>query len=274
MGVRKKAGAQVLVKEWMTGDPVSIDPGASALAALDAMIARGIRHLPVVDAGSRVVGIISIDDLRAALPIELSLRRAPSPPERQAVRDYAVGELMTYGPELVRADTTLEEAAQRIADRRLGALPVVDAAGRLEGILSETDVLHAVATMLWTDRVRERRGARDESAALVAAMRVERDRLRERALSSERAEDDLLAESQASGLDDPERASDLTGARIADSLHVGAARRLAALDRALARADAGKLTTCERCGGDIPLARLRAMPGATTCIACARTLEV
>jgi acetoin utilization protein AcuB len=261
------------VKEWMTGDPVSIEPGASALAALDLMIERGIRHLPVVDGAKRVVGIVSIDDLRAALPIEVSLRRAPSAAERRAIRDYAIGELMTHAPEVAHGDGALEEAAQRIADHRIGALPVIDADGRLEGILSETDVLNAVATSLWTDRVRERRGARREQEALVDELRAERERLRRTFLATGREEDALLAESQASGIDDEERATDLTGARTADSVHAFASRRLAALDRALALAEAGRLTRCERCGGEIALARLRAMPGATTCIACAREQE-
>lgn len=263
----------VCVKAWMTGDPVSIEPGASALAALDAMVERGIRQLPVVDGAKRVVGMVSIDDLRAALPVEVSLKRPPSARERHAIRDYTIGELMTHAPETVRAETSLEEAAQRIADRRIGAVPVVDAGGRLEGILSETDVLHAVATSLWTDRVRERRGAQGELDALVDGLRAERERLRERALASERAEDELLAESQASGLDEPERATDLTSARVADSLHAFAARRISALDHALALAESGKLARCETCNGSIPLARLRAMPGATTCIACARRQE-
>jgi len=261
------------VKEWMTGDPVSIEPGASALAALDLMIEGGIRHLPVVDGAKRVIGIVSIDDLRAALPIEVSLRRAPSPAERRTIRDYAIGELMTHAPLVAHADGTLEEAAQRIADHRIGALPVVDAQGRLEGILSETDVLNAVATGLWTDRVRARRGERGEREALVAALRAERERLREAVLTTERVGEEIQAEIRASGLDQPERAADLSDARVAYSLYRFAAGRLEALDHALAQAEAGKLARCERCGGTIPLARLRAMPGATTCIRCARAQE-
>jgi acetoin utilization protein AcuB len=263
----------VTVKEWMTGDPVSIDPGASALAALDAMIDRGVRHLPVVDAGRRVVGLLTIDDLRAAMPAEIGLRRPPSVEARRAVRDFAVGELMVHAPDTVDEDAPLDEAAQRMADGRLSALPVVDESGRLAGILSETDVLHAIATTLWTDRVRQRRGAEQELGALVDAMRAERERIRRGVVASGRAEAELEAEARASGLDEPERAADLSGARVAESLHDLAAKRLAHLDHAIALADRGALARCERCGGAIPLARLRALPGTTTCVACARALE-
>jgi CBS domain-containing protein/RNA polymerase-binding transcription factor DksA len=257
----------------MTGDAVSIDAGAPALAALDAMIDRGIRHLPVVDVGRRVVGIVSIGDLCAALPLEVSLHRPPSPREREAARDVTVAELMTYAPETVQANTPLDEAAQRMADRRIGALPVVDASGCLEGILSETDVLHAVATRLWTDRVRERRGKDRERGDLLDALRAESERIRAGMLANQRAEEELIAESRVSGIDDEERAADREGARVADSLWTLTTRRLAAVDRALELAAQGKLGTCQRCGKEIPVARLRAMPGATTCVACARAAE-
>jgi DnaK suppressor protein len=48
-----------------------------------------------------------------------------------------------------------------------------------------------------------------------------------------------------------------------------ARRHLDALDVADARIAAGTYGTCQRCGAPIPVARLRALPGATTCVACA-----
>lgn len=258
------------VKQWMTGSPVSIGADASALEALEAMIEHGIRHLPVVDTSRRVVGIVSIDDLRAGLPLEVSLRRPPSPEERLLARDVQVGDVMTYAPEVVRRDIALDEAAQRMADRRIGCLPVVDAEGRLEGILSETDVLHAVATRLWTDRVRARGGADDERAALIDELRRERERIRKEMTSTARDAETLITESRLGGLDEEERAADRTEARLADSIRELAYRRLEALDRALGRAEHGEIDRCERCEGRIPLARLRAMPGTTLCVACAR----
>lgn len=48
-----------------------------------------------------------------------------------------------------------------------------------------------------------------------------------------------------------------------------ARRRLAALDEALARVDAGTFGVCEVCGGAIAPERLEARPTATTCFVCA-----
>jgi DnaK suppressor protein len=40
------------------------------------------------------------------------------------------------------------------------------------------------------------------------------------------------------------------------------------IDRALAKIDAGTYGVCERCGKDIPKARLKALPYAALCVAC------
>jgi CBS domain-containing protein len=54
------------VSHWMTRDPTTIDPTASVKEALEIMLAKGFRHLPVKEGGS-VVGMVSIRDLSEAL---------------------------------------------------------------------------------------------------------------------------------------------------------------------------------------------------------------
>jgi len=53
----------VLVKDWMTPNPITIAPDCRAIDALHEMHNRGFRHLPVVDCG-RIVGVISRSDFR------------------------------------------------------------------------------------------------------------------------------------------------------------------------------------------------------------------
>ena len=54
--------SEARVREWMTADPVTISHDASPREAAELMLARGFRHLPVVD-GERTVGIVSIRDV-------------------------------------------------------------------------------------------------------------------------------------------------------------------------------------------------------------------
>jgi DnaK suppressor protein len=50
-------------------------------------------------------------------------------------------------------------------------------------------------------------------------------------------------------------------------------RELANIERALERIRDGEYGLCDHCGGNIPLARLQALPYATSCIRCQRELE-
>ena len=261
------------VKSWMSGDPVSVAPEASALEAFELMLERGIRHLPVVGTGAgrepaSVVGVLSIDDLRAALPFAISLRQSLTPAEREQARGWQVGEIMTHAPETIGLESPLAEAAERMAEHRIGCLPVVDGAGRLAGLLSETDVLWALATSLRAGRGAARKRA-DELEALVAELERERERIRARLVQRMAGERALEAVVHEEPLDEAERGADLTEVRTAGALDELAVRRLAGIDHALDRAAEGVLGRCESCGGAIPAARLRALPGTTICVACA-----
>lgn len=82
----------------------------------------------------------------------------------------------------------------------------------------------------------------------------------------------MVAASRDSNADDEH---DPEGATIAferaqvDALARAAIERLAEVDAALERVDAGRYGVCERCGAPIPAARLAVRPTAVTCVACA-----
>jgi DnaK suppressor protein len=85
--------------------------------------------------------------------------------------------------------------------------------------------------------------------------------------------DGLVAASQASNADDehdPEGATIAFERQQVVALLEQARRRLADVDAALARRDAGDYGICEICGRPIAPERLAARPAARTCIDCAR----
>lgn len=61
------------IGDIMTRDPDTLNPGDTAVDALELMRTRHYRHLPVVD-GERVVGMVSIRDLYAAVKLKLEER--------------------------------------------------------------------------------------------------------------------------------------------------------------------------------------------------------
>ena len=241
------------VAELMTTDPVTVEPDMAALAALELMIGEGIRHLPVLDRKDRVCGIVSLDDLRAAFPFAVSLVRPPTREERDDAFGFAVGEVMTHGPLTIQPQTSLAEAAGLLAKHRIGCLPVVDVKGRLIGVFSEIDALRALS-----------------------GQAPERDAGGRRALELRLLRSELEAERRRIGtqlekLQEP--GEEAVDAELEEPLASLAAQRLEALQHALRRASEGRLGRCEECGREIPIARLRALPGATRCVRCANSRE-
>ena len=252
------------LRDLMTLEPVAIEPDRAALEALDLMIDRGIRHLPVLDRRGRVCGVVSIDDLRAAFPFAVSLVRPPSAAERRTGLDLAVGDVMTHGPVTARPQTPLAEAASLLVRFHIGCLPVVDESGKLVGIFSETDALQALVKA-----PAQRPGRVLDLELLVAALRAERAHLAKQLAEHQDAERALARERHDVPTDREEQARLLTEIGVEEPLASLAARRLAAIDHALERAARGSLGSCESCKREIAIARLRAVPGTSLCRRCA-----
>jgi len=68
------------VREVMTSPALTVDPEASALAALSLMTRRRVRHLPVIG-GGRMIGFVSIGDL-----VKYRIDRIEA--EAEAMREY------------------------------------------------------------------------------------------------------------------------------------------------------------------------------------------
>ena len=128
--------ARLRVRDIMSRDPVTIAPDAPLGAALTAMQARGIRHLPVVEPDGPLIGIVTDRDLRQA-----TLARFHA--VRDAERDLLVQDFMTCAVVTIDAEALVPRAARLMFERRIGSLPVVEA-GRLVGIITERDLLRAL----------------------------------------------------------------------------------------------------------------------------------
>ena len=132
------------VQDRMTKDPVTIREGETVQAAADLMRARKIRHLPVVDAAGKLVGIVTDRDIRQIL---FAPRMRTRGIDLGTLADQiTVGEIMSTPVVTTKPYAELADAATIMYERKLGALPVVEA-GRVVGILSEIDVLRAFADM-------------------------------------------------------------------------------------------------------------------------------
>lgn len=133
------------VRDWMSPDPVTVDPKDTLPTAYQLMKLNGIRRLPVVDSGGRLVGIVTLGDIREAKPKEgasLSMWDL-----HILAAEMEVGGFMTVHPFTVSPDTSVREAVAIMLEHKIGGLPVVDG-GRLVGIITESDVFRLLAEAL------------------------------------------------------------------------------------------------------------------------------
>lgn len=134
-------GNSATAADAMTAWPHTIAPDALLSSAIDLMARRHVRHLPVVDAASGLIGILSDRDVRTAIgdPAQyLAQLRTASP-------RYRVQDVMTRPAIPVPFDRPLVDVARIFATDRVEALPVTDKFGALIGILSYVDALRVLA---------------------------------------------------------------------------------------------------------------------------------
>jgi len=142
----------MFVSRSMTQKVITVAPTASLLEARELMQQHKIRHLPVVEAGNRLVGIVTDRDIRSALPLDMiKIKEDPRAEDARVREGFAhlkVAEVMTKDPITISPSHTLEDALLLIQRMRVGAFPVVDQDGKLTGILSVRDLLRAFINVL------------------------------------------------------------------------------------------------------------------------------
>jgi CBS domain-containing protein len=138
----------------MTSPVISVAPQTTIDDAAKLMLSHRISGLPVVETDGRLVGIVSEGDFLRRGELGTGKKRARwlefllSP--GQAASDYVqahatrVGEVMTHDVETVTGDASLEAIVDIMTRRRVKRVPVVDAGGRLVGIVSRSDLMKAL----------------------------------------------------------------------------------------------------------------------------------
>lgn len=137
----------MFVSKSMTRKVISVRPETSVIEARDLMLSHQIRHLPVVEEDDFLVGIITDRDVRSVLPAAFYHKSDT----HMAVGDFSavkVREAMTPNPRTVSPQDTIEDVLLQIQTLRVGALPVVDRRGRLQGLISVRDLLRAFINVL------------------------------------------------------------------------------------------------------------------------------
>ncbi|MCB9422270.1 MAG: CBS domain-containing protein [Ardenticatenaceae bacterium] len=140
--------SQELVKDWMSKEVITIDVDTCCLPkAHRLMTDNNIRRLPVVDKNGRLVGIVTRGDIRGAQPSQatsLSIWEL-----NYLLANLKIADIMTSNPVTVSENSTIGEAADIMLANKVSGLPVLNDAGQLAGIITESDIFRMVVRHEW-----------------------------------------------------------------------------------------------------------------------------
>lgn len=128
------------VKDYMSTNVITVTPETTVMKALDLMKEHDIHRLPVVEDG-KLVGLLTEELVAGHSP---SMATSLSMHElNYLLNKTAASEIMQKQVLTVKAHTLLEEAASLMRQQKVGVLPVVDARGHVEGIITDKDIFDA-----------------------------------------------------------------------------------------------------------------------------------
>ena len=124
---------ELKVDQVMTRDVITCSPDQTMNELKEVLRVNQISGVPIVERGE-MVGMISVESLIKAL--------------EQGEADHPIREKMTRHVQSIRADDSLAGAVTLFGRFKYGRFPVVDANGRLVGILTQGDIVRGLLKRL------------------------------------------------------------------------------------------------------------------------------
>lgn len=136
----------MLVKDYMTRHPVMVEPDMSIVEAQSIMAETKVRHLPVVEDGKQLRGLVTRQRMRIP-PTELASLNVWE--ITRFLSNLQVKDVMVKRKDVITTspDVALEEAAKVMVERKIGSLPVLEDEV-VVGIITEIDMMIQLTDLL------------------------------------------------------------------------------------------------------------------------------
>lgn len=134
------------IKDHMTKNPVTVTGDVSLSKATEIMGQGKFHRLPVVDGDGKLIGLVTgglVEESSGARNTSLSIYELNYLLNRTKVSDIMIRDVVSIGP-----DEFLEEAALRMENNEIAALPVVDQDNKVIGIITEKDIFKAFVDLM------------------------------------------------------------------------------------------------------------------------------
>ena len=134
----------MLVKNWMSKNPITIDIDASMHDAINVMKQENIKLLPVLS-GDDLVGVITDRDLKKS-----SASDATSLDVHELlylIMKIKVKNIMVKNPITVPEDYTVEETAEVLFNKKISGVPVTNKSGKIVGVITKSDLFRVIISL-------------------------------------------------------------------------------------------------------------------------------
>jgi CBS domain-containing protein len=139
----KETLLKMKVKDVMNPKPRTIHPDTSIRGTMQRIRQQIEDCLPVVDAGGKLVGVVTESDILYTLRVPSRESTVGSTMVRQAMKQVAsnAGELMTKHPVSVMPNTSIQETLGIMVEYKHRHLPVVEKNNELVGLISLREII-------------------------------------------------------------------------------------------------------------------------------------
>ncbi|HYG21492.1 MAG TPA: CBS domain-containing protein [Verrucomicrobiae bacterium] len=140
----------MIVSMWMVRDVVTVRPEMPLNEVAALMAEKRIRRVLVTEpgqAGERLVGLVSAKDILHAFPSDVNPFAVIA--ARSGAAPGNAGQVMARDLQTTTPDAPIEQAAAVMAEKKVGALPVLRD-GKLAGIITESDIFRAFVSIFPT----------------------------------------------------------------------------------------------------------------------------
>lgn len=146
------------VAEVMTPSPITVKPETPLKEAIALLVEHKISGMPVINDDGELVGVISESDLMwqetgvepppyIMILDSIIYLQNPSRYEKEIHKalGQTVADVMSDKPITINSSQTVKQAAQLLHQKQIRRLPVVSADNRVVGILTQGDIIRAMA---------------------------------------------------------------------------------------------------------------------------------
>lgn len=139
--IPKERGPALHAYQIMTAPVVTLYPETTITQAWTLFRERRFRHVPIITRDRKIYGILSDRDLLRYAAVSGKI-----PPYDETAPEASKGIESLIKTRVITAsqDTEIRQIAGILFEQRVGVMPIVNEAGRLEGIITRSDILRTL----------------------------------------------------------------------------------------------------------------------------------